>query len=113
MKKRNGTVVGMVLLFLGFCLLFAQPVQAAQQEVLLEQSGAADLTENVDGSVQAELESYGISMDEPESIQKFGIGTVFTMIKKGIWLLNVFLGVPFTIPSYEYLAALDILLCDL
>lgn len=83
-KKRNGMIMGMVLLFIGICLLFAPPVQAAQQDVLLEQSGAADLTETVDGSIQAELESYGISMDEPESIQKFGIGTVFTIIKKGI-----------------------------
>lgn len=82
--KRNGMAIGIVLLLLWLCLLFAQPVQAAQQDILLEQSGAADLTEDVDGSIRAGLESYGVSMDEPESIQKFGIGTVFTIVKNGI-----------------------------
>lgn len=32
-------------------------------------------------------------------------GTPVTPFIKTFWLLNVFLGVPFTIPSYEYLAA--------
>lgn len=68
--KRNGMAIGIVLLLLWFCLLFAQPVQAAQQDILLEQSGAADLTEDVDGSIRAELESYGISMDDSRKVFK-------------------------------------------
>lgn len=62
------------------CRWLFVPVQAIE----LFQSGTVDWVEQLDPDLQEQLESYGISMEHPEELQQFSVGSIFKTVLDGI-----------------------------
>lgn len=82
-KIRIGTLIGFVL---WICLMLCSGTVYAEEsmDLLLQDSGAAALADGIDGAIQSELEQYGISVEEPETVKGFGLPEVFQAVKDAL-----------------------------
>ena len=77
MSKKTSMMVIVILFAISLlCRWLFVPVQAIE----LFQSGTVDWVEQLDPDLQEQLESYGISMEHPEELQQFSVGSIFIVI---------------------------------
>lgn len=81
MSKKTSMMVIVILFAISLlCRWLFVPVQAIE----LFQSGTVDWVEQLDPDLQEQLESYGISMEHPEELQQFSVGSIFKTVLDGI-----------------------------
>ena len=77
MSKKTSMMVIVILFAISLlCRWLFVPVQAIE----LFQSGTVDWVERLDPDLQEQLESYGISMEHPEELQQFSVGSIFKTV---------------------------------
>ena len=81
MSKKTSMMVIVILFAISLlCRWLFVPVQAIE----LFESGTVDWVEQLDPDLQEQLESYGISMEHPEELQQFSVGSIFKTVLDGI-----------------------------
>lgn len=68
-----------IMMYTGICV-FAEESEYEVSEELISASGADDITNDVSPDVQDVLQKYSISVDDPDSVDKFGVWEIIELI---------------------------------